>query len=187
MPALIVRIALWALLGAALPVSAQTATPDTAQPVAAPATPLPAPGQSAAATGSGSQAVVPGSVFSSNPVKPVSGPSFAPMGYALAFVLALIAGAVWLLRRSGLAPLARNSQILSVAGQLPLGPRERVVVVEIEGRWLVVGISPSGMTRLASMPKGTSVRPGAMSPEPGLQVPAPFAALVERLRKSGTP
>lgn len=72
----------------------------------------------------------------------------------LALVLAAIGGAAWLLRRvQRLAP-SRGSP-LSLRGTLAVGPRERVVVVEIEGTWLVLGVAPGRVSAVHTLPKGT--------------------------------
>ncbi len=105
-------------------------------------------------------------------------PSFAPMGWSLAAVLALMAGLLWVLRRAGLAPRAGGAGPLRLVGQLSLGPRERLVIVEAGERWLLLGVGASGISRLASLAKGEV--PAAALPA------ASFGALLERLRK-GTP
>jgi flagellar protein FliO/FliZ len=188
MRAVLCRIALSASLLSTAPVFAQ---PDATAPSAQAApnamvVPGVAAAQSAPTANSGSQAVVPGSVFATNASKASPGPSFAPMGVALALVLGLMAGVVWLLRRSGLAPKANKNSVLKVVSQLALGPRERVVVVQIENRWLVVGVSPAGVTRLASLPKGAGGSVDAGVGQATLKVPAPFAALVDQLNRKGS-
>jgi flagellar protein FliO/FliZ len=35
-----------------------------------------------------------------------------------------------------------------------VGPRERVVIVEVEDTWLVVGVAPGRVNALHQMPKG---------------------------------
>jgi flagellar protein FliO/FliZ len=112
------------------------------------------------------------------PAHAPEGPSFAPMGWSLVAVLALMAGLLWLLRRAGLAPRAGGAGPLRLVGQLSLGPRERIVIVEAGERWLLLGVGAGGVSRLASLAKGEA--PAATL------APANFGALLERLRK-GTP
>ncbi|MBW7903621.1 MAG: flagellar biosynthetic protein FliO [Rhodocyclaceae bacterium] len=73
---------------------------------------------------------------------------------ALAAILALFIGTAWLLRRlnGGRGPAGGGP--MRVVGGLSLGPRERIVLVEIEDTWLVVGIAPGQMRTLHTMPKG---------------------------------
>jgi flagellar protein FliO/FliZ len=81
----------------------------------------------------------------------------------LAAVLAAIGGAAWLLRRvQRLAP-SRGSP-LSLRGTLAVGPRERVVLVELEQTWLVLGVAPGRVNALHTLPKGTlpQATPGSL-------------------------
>jgi flagellar protein FliO/FliZ len=93
---------------------------------------------------------------------------------ALLVVLGLVAVAAWLARRSGLARPAGASALRPVAS-LSLGARERVVVVEVCGRWLVLGVAPGNVRALADLPP-------APLPE-GLPAPA-FRDWLARARKS---
>ncbi len=80
----------------------------------------------------------------------------------LAAILAVFVGAAWLLRRlNGGRGLIGGNGPMHVVGNLPVGPRERIVLIEIEDTWLVVGIAPGQMRTLHAMPKGTlPVPPG---------------------------
>jgi len=109
----------------------------------------------------------------STPAASVDGPSFLPMVLALVLVLGLLAAALWVLRRAGLAPRGGSSQLRLIT-QLALGPRERVVIVEAGERWWLLGVGASGVTRLGSLPKG-EVATGAMPT-------ASFGAVLEKLR-----
>jgi len=103
----------------------------------------------------------------------VEGPSFLPMAMALALVLGLIGALLWVLRRTGFAPRGGSSQ-LRVVTQLALGPRERVVIVEVGERWWLLGVGVGGITRLGSVPKGTAS---------ASEIPvASFGALFDKLR-----
>jgi flagellar protein FliO/FliZ len=104
---------------------------------------------------------------------PVDGPSFAPMALALLLVLALIGIAVWVLRRTGIAPRSAGSP-LRLVSQLPLGPRERVVVVEVGERWWLLGVGAGGITRLGTLAKGEAGPAAAPAPS--------FGTLLEKLR-----
>lgn len=105
---------------------------------------------------------------------PAEGPSLAPMVVALAFVLALIAVAMWLLRRLGAAQPAASAG-LRVVGQLALGPRERIVVVEAGERWLLLGVTAAAIHRVGTLPKGdASALAGSASS---------FASLLARVQK----
>jgi len=80
----------------------------------------------------------------------------------LGLVLALFVGAAWLLRRltGGRGLLAQGGPIHVVAS-LPVGPRERILLVEIGDTWLVVGVAPGQMRTLHTLAKGTLPPPAA--------------------------
>ena len=68
----------------------------------------------------------------------------------LVAVLVLIFGLAWAVRRfSFLNVLQRdtNSPIRAI-GQLSVGPKERVMLIEVEGRRMVIGVAPGRITRL---------------------------------------
>jgi flagellar protein FliO/FliZ len=67
-------------------------------------------------------------------------------------VLVVILLAAWLVRKLGLAPLAKQSQRLKVCASCSVGQRERVVVVEVAGTWLVLGVTAQQITPLHTLP-----------------------------------
>ncbi len=68
------------------------------------------------------------------------------------FVLAVIAGAAWLLKR--LSPRGYGTDgVLRVVAGAAVGQRERVVVVEIGSSWLIVGVAPGSVNLLQQMPR----------------------------------
>ena len=88
-------------------------------------------------------------------VSPVSDGGMLQVMLGLGLVLAVIAGAAWLLRRFG--GMARGpASVVKVIGGSAVGQRERVVLVEVGDTWLVVGVAPGHVTALHSMPKGES-------------------------------
>lgn len=69
----------------------------------------------------------------------------------LAAVLALVMAFAWIARRFGLqAP--RLGSAVKVVGGVMLTPKERVVVVEVQGTWLVLGVAPGHVSMLHSLP-----------------------------------
>jgi flagellar protein FliO/FliZ len=71
----------------------------------------------------------------------------------LGFVLALMGGLAWLLRRFG-GPQQGSAGTIKIIGGSAVGQRERVVLVEVADTWLVVGVAPGNVTALHTMPKG---------------------------------
>lgn len=77
------------------------------------------------------------------------------MVFGLALVLAVMALVAWLIKR--MLPVAggQNSSIRIVGG-VSVGSRERVVVLEVAGRWLVVGVAPGQVSAIANIEAVTS-------------------------------
>jgi flagellar protein FliO/FliZ len=69
---------------------------------------------------------------------------------SLSFVLIVLFALAWLLKRTKGKTLSRTS-VARVVGGVALGARERVVVVEIASRWIVVGLSSGHMSALANL------------------------------------
>ena len=98
---------------------------------------IPAPAAAAAASGSGA-------------LQALSG---------LVLVIALIFALAWLARRLGLQRLG-GSPLLKVVASTPVGTRERVVIVETAGTWLVLGVTPSSVNALHTLPAQASPAAG---------------------------
>jgi flagellar protein FliO/FliZ len=77
--------------------------------------------------------------------------SIAQVVLALGFVIALIVFSAWLVRRFSLMPMGAKGQVLKVVTGVMVGAKERVVVVEVEGRWLVLGVTANTVNLLHSL------------------------------------
>lgn len=85
----------------------------------------------------------------------------------LLLVLAIIGGGAWLLKRFSLIPTTAGGTIKVVAAS-GVGQRERVVVVEINDTWLVLGVAPGRVNRLHAMEKpATPAAPVTENPSAG--------------------
>jgi flagellar protein FliO/FliZ len=94
----------------------------------------------------------------------------------LIIVLALIVGAALVVKR--IAPGRFGSvNLLKLVASLPVGTRERVVIVEMGDQWLVLGVTPASINTLHTAPKGTLPSPPAGADR------VPFAAWLQRARK----
>lgn len=82
---------------------------------------------------------------------------------ALLFVLALLLLLAWVARRSGWLPGRAAQTGLRVAGSLRLNARHSLVVVDIEGKRLILGISPQQITLLDQQPQSPETAPGTRS------------------------
>ncbi|OSN01709.1 flagellar assembly protein FliO [Lonsdalea populi] len=72
----------------------------------------------------------------------------AVLGGILLFILLL----AWLAKKFGVAPQARNNQIMKVVSSCPVGQREKVVIVEVDDTWLVLGVTAQQVTPLHTLP-----------------------------------
>lgn len=73
---------------------------------------------------------------------------------ALLMVVLLIVITALLLRRSPWGgSLSRGKSLLTVRHSYALGQRERVVIVEVADRWLLLGVTPGGITLLSELDK----------------------------------
>ncbi len=94
----------------------------------------------------------------------------------LVVVLAAIPVLLWLLKRTPLLRGMHRPGAPRTVASLPLSANQRVVTVEVglgeERQWLVLGVSPQGITTLHTMPAGSEA---ANSDLPALTLPAPSA------------
>lgn len=103
--------------------------------------------------------------------------SLIQMLVSLALVLALIAGTAWFLRRLQNGRMGQHGP-LRLRGQLMVGPRERVIVIEVEGQWIVAGVTSSEVSPLLVIPAPEHVG-GESEPAPaGID----FQSLLRRAR-----
>ena len=72
----------------------------------------------------------------------------------LVFILALFLAAAWLARRMGAGRIIQGNGPLKIVGGLSISPRERILLVEVEDTWLVIGVGPGQMRTLHTLPKG---------------------------------
>ena len=85
----------------------------------------------------------------------MSGTDFLGPAAAFVLILALIPAALWLLKRTPMGGVAGGIAPMRVVGALPLAPNQRLVTVEVgqgeQRRWLVLGVSPGGISTLHDM------------------------------------
>lgn len=107
--------------------------------------------------------------------------SVLPSLFAFALVIALIPAALWVLKRAQALRPARDGALQLVAG-LALGPRERVAIVNVGDRSLVIGITAQSITHLATL--DVQITPDDPAITGHGKALAPFAqVLASRLRK----
>lgn len=88
------------------------------------------------------------------PPAAVSSGSVMQIIFSLILVLGAVALVAWLMKRINL-PQHGAASLLKVISGVAVGQRERIVLVEVNDTWLVVGIAPGQVRTLHTMPKGT--------------------------------
>ncbi len=85
---------------------------------------------------------------------------------ALAVVIALLAAVLWLLRRGVAA--RRTTGPLRVETALSLGERRTLVIVGVEGRRLLLGVTPAAVSLVTELGRGDAFDQAlAQQAEPG--------------------
>jgi flagellar protein FliO/FliZ len=111
---------------------------------------------------------------------PDLGGSALQMLLGLGAVLALLLGALWLLKRIS-QPRGPVAGLMRVVAGVAVGPRERVVILELGNSWLVLGVAPGQVTTLAEIPR-QELPAGAQMPTAG-EFPAWLKQMVDRRGK----
>jgi flagellar protein FliO/FliZ len=83
----------------------------------------------------------------------------------LIVVIAAILLCGWFARRSGLAGRAQGGA-MRIVDSLNIGPRQRIVLLEVEDSWVLVGVTAGQMNVLHTLPAGelsAPQQPGALA------------------------
>lgn len=103
------------------------------------------------------------------PPPAVSSGSIVQIIFSLLLVLAAIMLVGWLLKRVNTTKLGAGN-LLKVLGSVAVGQRERIVLVEVNDTWLIVGVGPGQIRTLHTLPKQASQNiensaPGSQQPD----------------------
>jgi flagellar protein FliO/FliZ len=109
--------------------------------------------------------------------------SIGQLVLGLAVVVGLLLGTLWLLKRVS-SPRGAASG-LRVLGAVPVGPRERVVLVEIADSVLVLGVAPGSVRTLHTLPADTLVRDAGAVAGPAKAGGGDFAAWLRKSMERG--
>lgn len=71
--------------------------------------------------------------------------------FAVVIVLALVATLAWLLRRGAFGALRTRGRAVVVETAVPLGERRSLVIVAVEGRRLLLGMTPAQISMVAEL------------------------------------
>ena len=84
---------------------------------------------------------------------------------AVLIVLGLVAAMAWLLRRGSLGALAGRGGAINVETAVALGERRSLVIVSVEGRRLLLGLTPTTMQLVTELSSAALQTPPAASAE----------------------
>ena len=73
---------------------------------------------------------------------------------ATLIVLALVGGLAWLVRKGPLARLASAGRPVAVESAIPLGERRSLVIVTVEGRRLLLGMTATSISLVTELRSG---------------------------------
>ena len=104
-------------------------------------------------------------------------------GLGMVLVLGLIFLCAWLARRFGL-PRFGGSALVKVVGSAMVGQRERVVVVEVGGTWLVLGVAAGRVNALHSLPAQVLPAAPPASAMPDARLAGAAGLFAQKLRDS---
>lgn len=110
---------------------------------------------------------------------PVSMTSLIQVVLGLAVILALILGGALLLRRFGYWQIS-NDGVMKVVAGLPIGPREKILLLQIGEKQIVVGITPGRMETLCEMDEKVTLASGEALPTSAFQ-----RKLMQLIQKGG--
>lgn len=107
---------------------------------------------------------------------PEVGSGVVQMLLGLGFIVALIFGSLWLLKRMA-SPRGAGAHALRIVAGQAVGARERVVIVEVGDTALVLGVAPGQVTALHSMPRAELPQAAQVGAAPT----QPFAARLRQM------
>lgn len=92
-----------------------------------------------------------------------------PLLVGMGVVVLMLGGLLWLVRRR-FGPTGSAKIDCSVMGALALGPRERLVMVRVEGKRLLLGVTNNAIGVLCELPENAAA--------PSAPAPAGFSAVL---------
>ena len=117
----------------------------------------------------------------SEPVRSFAAAGLLQAGFGLAVVIGLIFFCGWAARRFGLRQPTSGAAVIKIISSAMVGQRERVVVVEIGGAWLVLGVAAGQVSTLHTMPAEPEPEAQATQAKGQITVTEAFA---QKLRES---
>lgn len=98
---------------------------------------------------------------------------------ALLLIIGLLLGATWAARKVSGGKMFGQGNMRVISG-IALGPKERIVLVEVEDSWLVIGIVPGQIRTLHTLPKGMDINQAQADDS---RTPQPFSEWLKTIRE----
>lgn len=101
-------------------------------------------------------------------------PSFLKMLFALAVVLGLLVGAMYFFRRILQRPTAagHDNRAINVVAARYLGPKSSIMVVEVLGKFIVIGLANNQIAHLATITDPEALEQFKYSGSPEKKLPS---------------
>jgi flagellar protein FliO/FliZ len=99
--------------------------------------------------------ILPFSAWAAETVVVSSSGGVLKMVLGLVVVLAVMALITWALKRFMPNIGSNNQSVVRVVGGVSVGSRERVIVVEVAGRWIVIGVAAGQVNGIANLDAGS--------------------------------
>jgi len=118
-------------------------------------------------------------VFADTVTTPTPATSALKMILGLAVVLGVMVLIAWTLKR--MTPIGGSqASVARIVGGVSVGTRERVVVIEIADRWIVVGVAPGQVNALADIAAGSIDVPTGEAQSQHVLMSHPFAKWLKK-------
>jgi len=110
-----------------------------------------------------------------------TGSALTQVSTVLGGILVLILCIGWVAKRLGFSPQSGNTKLLKVAASCSVGRGEKVVIVEVDNTWLVLGVTSHQITPLHTLTSPPVLHENDdLSPS---QKPVDFAQLLKKVLK----
>jgi len=93
-------------------------------------------------------------VHAAEPIDPGMAANLFQVLFGLLVVLSVLGGIVWLLKRFPSVTRTFATNTIKIVSGVSVGPRERILIIEIADQWIVVGVAPGRINTLATLPRG---------------------------------
>lgn len=97
---------------------------------------------------------------------------------SLLFILALVVALAWLAQRLRLTPRTSGG-VIRVLGDLPVGPKERVLLLQVGDRQTLVGVGADGVHSLSLLESSVVLPASSVADEP-VNLAARLRAVIEQ-------